>query len=287
MKQFSTSMYSEPMLGILRAGVVLGVVVFLGGCVVIFLCLIVGEFFWRKCSGLLVVLGFFLSKNTSFSLSNKHIVGKVSASHQSKSTRSQLWSWRLQDAREGGMLFYELDCSSYLTLSVNHKKGFQWHWGTCTRQRWLVSAKCITRAEQSHLKHTNQNIGFSLVPQHGTQEDTFRVWWVEINLTVKPYEDWTSIWAVNSLKKGSRWLIYLQTFQRLYVLRAEIQRRGNQSGDYVNRLKSEEKYIHLFKTQVWIWNSVSSSSLSLPCCNSRPSDCPLQGFNAISDHNCS
>lgn len=80
-------------------------------------------------------------------------------------------------------------------------------------------------------------------------------------------------------KKGSRELTCLQTFQSLYSLRAEIQRRGNQSGVYVNKVKPEEKYIYQFKMQVLIWNSVSSNHLSLPCSNSRPSDCPLQDFN--------
>lgn len=160
-------------------------------------------FFWRKCSGLLVVLGFFLSKNTSFSLSNKHIVGKVSASHQSNSPRSQLWSWRLQDAREGGMLFYELDCSSYLTLSVTHKKGFQVTLGHLHKTARVGECQVHHQARTIPPKHANQNMGFSLVTQHGTQEDTFRVWWAEINLTVKPSEDWTSVWAVFwPLKKG-------------------------------------------------------------------------------------
>lgn len=85
---------------------------------------------------------------------------------------------------------------------------------------------------------------------------------------------------------GFRELTYLQTFQSLYSLRAEIQGRGNQSGVYVNKVKSEEKYIHQFKMQALIWNLVSSSGLSLPYSNSRPSDCPLQGLHVMSDHNC-
>lgn len=170
-------------------------------------------------------------------------------------------------------------------LSVAQEKGFQVTLGQLHKTTIVSECQVHHQGKTIPPKHTKRNMGFSFVPQHGTQEDTFRVWWAEINPTVKPSENWTSVWAVNSLKKKKKFRIYLQTFQSLYIVRVEIQERGYQSGDYVNGVKSEEKYIHQFKMQASIWNSVSSS-LSLPCFNSRPSDCPLQGFHAMSDHNC-